>query len=647
MKTIDLLSLELKNFKGIKYLKILFNKETTIFGDNGTGKTTIPDSFFWLFSDKDSTDRKDFEIKTLDGNNNIIHGLEHTVIGRVSIDGKIKTFQKTLKEKWQKKRGESEAVFTGNETSYYIDDVPLQQKDYKASINSVIDEMLFKLITNPLYFSQGLKWQERRNILTGFNRHITPELVIGNYPELEPLRPEIESKDIESFKKTLSARKKKLNDDLKTIPSRIDECTLMIKDDVDFNILRAELEVKQSQLFKIETMLSTPAPVDNTYKEKLNAITTLRNKISKIENDFNAKKQEEESQQTKLIAGLERDLKDKNSKLEDEQRELKRLNSDLEHYEKLTKSYREQWQTEKEKQLEFTEQFICPTCKRLFDAEVIEAKKAEMTANFNENKAKNLQSITSKGKEAADKATSIKEKIAGLDSVIKDLENKIISISKSISTEKSKLESLKNEGTVFEYGVDYYNIKDELEALNNSITAPANVEDDTKALREQKQTLTREIDNLKAQLLYEETNKIHARRIGGLKLKERETSQQIADAEKMEFLCEKYLRAEMELLEGVINAEFGMVKFKLFSQNINGGIEPCCETLINGVPFTDANTGSKINAGLDIINTLSKKYGVSAPVFIDNAESITKYRNTDSQLIKLVVKENQKVLLVN
>jgi exonuclease SbcC len=37
------------------------------------------DAFLWLFFGKDSTDRKDFEIKTLDENNKPYHRLDHEV----------------------------------------------------------------------------------------------------------------------------------------------------------------------------------------------------------------------------------------------------------------------------------------------------------------------------------------------------------------------------------------------------------------------------------------------------------------------------------------------------------------------------------------------------------------------------------------
>ena len=136
MKEIRLMQLKLKNFKGIKDLTIDFNgKSTNIFGANATGKTTVFDAFKWVLFDKDSTDRKNFSIKTLDSNNNQLHFLEHEVEITLKINGTNIIFRKMLKEKWVKKRGQADQEYSGNETSYWIDDVPTAKKDYERPLH--------------------------------------------------------------------------------------------------------------------------------------------------------------------------------------------------------------------------------------------------------------------------------------------------------------------------------------------------------------------------------------------------------------------------------------------------------------------------------------------------------------------------------
>jgi len=112
-------------------------------------------------------------------------------------------------------------------------------------------------------------------------------------------------------------------------------------------------------------------------------------------------------------------------------------------------------------------------------------------------------------------------------------------------------------------------------------------------------------------------------------------------------LTELFIKAKVNLLEDKINSRFRMARFKMFKENINGGVEPCCETLYRGIPFSSMNNAAKINVGVDIINTLSEHYdGFTAPIFVDNAEAVTQLIETRGQLIRLIVSKPDKKLRV-
>lgn len=115
---------------------------------------------------------------------------------------------------------------------------------------------------------------------------------------------------------------------------------------------------------------------------------------------------------------------------------------------------------------------------------------------------------------------------------------------------------------------------------------------------------------------------------------------------KEQYTIDNFIKLKIDTIEGKINSKFSYVKFKLFETQINGGQVETCEALINGVPFSDANTASKINAGVDIINTLCEFYKVSAPIFLDNRESVSEIIPTDSQIINLIVSAGDKKLRV-
>ena len=83
-----LISLTLQNFKGIKgFILDADGQNSNVFGNNGTGKSTLFDAFTWLLFGKNSRDEKDFGIKTLDANGNVIPRIEHRVSAVIEHNG--------------------------------------------------------------------------------------------------------------------------------------------------------------------------------------------------------------------------------------------------------------------------------------------------------------------------------------------------------------------------------------------------------------------------------------------------------------------------------------------------------------------------------------------------------------------------------
>ena len=88
---------------------------------------------------------------------------------------------------------------------------------------------------------------------------------------------------------------------------------------------------------------------------------------------------------------------------------------------------------------------------------------------------------------------------------------------------------------------------------------------------------------------------------------------------------QRYVKAEIDSQEGAINELFRVARWKMFDRTIDGGIVEMCEvTSEEGVPFRSMNDAKKILCGLDVIRVFSERYDCLAPIFVDNAESITK-----------------------
>lgn len=158
MKEIIILRLTLLNFKGIRSLTVDFDEhETNIYGANAAGKTTVFDAFRWVLFGKDCNDRKDFNIKTIGADGKPIERLPHEVTADLVVDGEQITLKKCYVEKWTKKRGSAVETFSGHAVECYYNDVPYSVKEYEAKVSEICDEQVFKLITNPLFFTSQKK----------------------------------------------------------------------------------------------------------------------------------------------------------------------------------------------------------------------------------------------------------------------------------------------------------------------------------------------------------------------------------------------------------------------------------------------------------------------------------------------------------
>lgn len=271
--------------------------------------------------------------------------------------------------------------------------------------------------------------------------------------------------------------------------------------------------------------------------------------------------------------------------------------------------------------------------------------KEELQERFNQQKAKNLNRIKDQADFSKSQKATVELTITQLNNEIEQAKGNLPLLQKEIAELKEELAN----PTPVNYGSLYEELNSqaaqiEAELLND--TSVKETEKITAELTAKKKETQQQIDSLKSQIRQKETNESTRLRIEELSNQERDLAGKIAEIEGKEFLCGEFTKAKVNLLEDNINSKFQHVKFKMFNQNINGGIEPCCEVLVNGVPFSDVNTAGKVNAGIDVINTLSEFYQISAPIFIDNRESISKLIPTNAQVINLIKVTGQKELTV-
>ncbi|MYL45020.1 AAA family ATPase [Virgibacillus halodenitrificans] len=645
MKQIKLSNIILTNFKGVKHFELnVSGNNVRIFGDNATGKTTLFDAFVWLLFDKDSQNKKDFQIKTL-LNGKPISKLDHEVEATLLIDGEQLTLKKLYKEKWTKKRGSSTADFTGHTTDYYVNGVPSKKKEYEEKVASIVDEGIFKLLTNPAYFNEQLKKDEKRNLLLEIAGNVTEEEVINNNPELEKLKNILNGNSIEDHKKIIAAKRKDINKELDRIPIRIDEIHRGLPDTNGLNKEQLtqrlqDISEQSDEKYALINDIRGGSEV-NAKRQKLSEIDL---QISNVKNDHTQQGQEEVY---KLKSRLQEEqsnvsiLKSKVSTLD----QRKRMNeSSIKELEERMTMLREEWTQKNSEEFDHESSCECPTCGQGLPEEQLE----EVKANFNRNKSKLLETIQGKGMEAKQKADALKQENESIVNEISKIDDQISAKETEVSKLQNKLTAAESEVKPITENASYNQLMQERQAVEQQIDELQSyaeqevqkVQQEIQELKEKQNSLSTDLNALK------ESERAHSR-IAELEQKESELAEEYERLEHELYLTEEFVKTKVNLLEEKINNKFEYARFNLFRTNINGGLEEICETTFKGVPYSSGlNNAARINVGLDIINTLSKHYGVQAPIFVDNAESVTKLIDIDAQVISLVVSEGDKELRI-
>lgn len=657
--------LNLKNFKGIKDFKLNADgKNVSVFADNGKGKTTLMDAFLWLLFNKDSNDSTNFTVKPQDSLGQDIHNLQTEVEAELLIDGKPLKLKKMQEEKWVKRQGATERVFDGHKTSYWYNEVPTKATEYKTKVDDLIDENIFKMITNPLFFNTKLKWEERRKILLEISGDATDEQVIDSDENLARLTEYLNGRSIDDYKLVLADKLKGLKKERDDLPTRIDELTRSLpNEEPDYSLIEQEISQHKETLSGIEFLMTNATNKANELNKKHQELYSLKNQLEKVKEKIKAELGADRTKFLEKKSELESGKFILQSGIRELQLDIQQTKSHLESNSKTRQRLLDEWRSLSDKNLEIlSEEFEvgematnCPTCGQNIPEETIATEIGTLRVKFEQNKkiklAENI-ALLEKNKESGlalkvdtEKAQSnLKE----LEKELEDKEFKLENLKISINALDDEISKPIPEPDYTQYP-EYNELLGKIEQLQAELDKP--VEDKSFELLKKKSDIQLEIEARNRVLNVKEEVEKKRTRIEELKAEEKRVSALIAELEGHKFLLERFTVAKVNLLEDSINSQFKHVRFKLFEENItNGGVKETCVALVNTngayVKFEDANSAGKINAGIDCINALCKFYGVTAPLWIDNRESVVKLADTESQVISLIVSEKDKELRV-
>ena len=635
MNTIILKSIDLDYFKGIRSLHIDFNSGmTSIYGDNATGKTTVYDALTWLLFGKDSSGSAKFSIKPTD-----IPGVTPTVTAILEINGEPMKLRKTLREKWSKPRGCAVAQYDGDTTEYTIDDVPRKEGEYKRMIAAIIDESVFKLLTNVHAFARDLPWKERRKQLAEVCGLPDDKAILASAPQFAELVAALGRRTVDEYKAVLMAERKGANKTLDSLPIRIDECERRARelDVLDYNKAQADkvdLELRKgavlADLSRLDggTLLTAAEAAVKHYEAELKALDA-ENAAHRASQ--NVPVEDERPVIQRKLGELSWMLNSLDKMTEDCEKSIEAADAQLEEYRAVWRSI----------QAETFTGDICPTCGQKLPA--IEAAQAK--AKFEQDKAGREARLVKdsdlvKQNQAAQKAqhAELKEKAA---QVRDEYEQIKAQLDAYIPPEAPAIENLpgytERRAKVTQY------IEEAREKIGR-IQSDQQAERDrlNSQLSQLNMELTRVSQVLAAKAQLDETRA----RVDELKAEQRTQTAALEEIDRKLAMCEDFTRYRCQFITDSVNSRFKLARFRLFVEQVNGGVADCCDVMVDGVPYADLNNAMQINVGLDIIGTLSEHYGLRVPLVVDNAESVTKLQEIDTQVIRLVVSENDKELRV-
>lgn len=634
-----LLKITLANFKGHKLRSVEFSPTITrIYGANGTGKTSIFDGFCWLLWQKDSDDRTQSGTVSFypfdpGKQGEVLHNVVVSVEAVLEIDGAQHVLCRTMQEKWTTPNGTELPRFTGNETKLYIDGLAVKANQFDAFVKENINPEMFKLTSNPWYFPT-LHWKEQRRILMELVGDISNDDVLASDASLEPLRNELANRKPEDCKKLWQQQQKAAVKDLEKTVLLINENRKHLPQIENEAEVKADLEAQRLVLMK---------PLEKAMQEKADilsgtAISKKQAEAKVLEANLDVIRAEQREKIAAVrkpfdeqIAALEAEAKTAAETVKPYRQTVVNLDNAIRENEEKLKVLQDSWQAVDAE--EFND--VCPCCHRPYPPEQI----ADQRAAFNRSKAERLEKIEADGNALFDKN---EENKAQRDAAMKEVQ-RLSKLDLEMPDKRSEIMKLREEAVQalppMENRQDWFEASEDLKRINHEIEelhidVKLKLMDAEKAI-ENAQKPVGDIDVRLAEIKAAEAT----RALITDYTKQQQTLREQHDELALKLsLIKKFDEIKAVMTTEKVKAILPGMDFKLFNyNNTNEGYTETCELVKDGKPYANLSNGEKIAVGCELIAAISIHYGVSNPVWIDNAEATTKHLETNGQAILLRV----------
>ena len=630
---IELKTMTLQNFKKERSKTITFAHNTIISGGNETGKSTIYDAYLWcLFG---ITSRPDTTVQTLDKHNNVIHKLETSVVVILNYnDERDVKIERRLSERW-KGKDTSDEKFLGTTQARLVDDVPYSVSAFKEKLNSLCDfDDWFMLSNINLFWTY--KVDVRRKILMSLAGEINEENLMTQYPAVYK-GVMTEKKDIAEMFTQQKATRKKANDELQTIPAKV-QAQDMLKSDEDFAELEKEKIEVDKQISSIDASLR--GVIVNVDEQK-----EYQNRLAEEEKIYEKTRKEWADKHFACVNYAFEKVNTAAYEMHEAIRiQKKNIDNNVENRCKLaelTKEFNElmqRWNNVNEKEFNFAQTDVCPVCGRPYTEEMKNKEYENAVAEFNAHKSEELAKIQKAASEKNSQIAIIKGNINTFEQITAAKDNEKVKV-KTDAHNILNDELTKVKAETWEQSEEKKKADTSLQAIKN--TEPTTeVDASAKENKQKKQELTVKRDDLIKRISGRDMNERIEKEKEKLDARSRELAQIVADCNEVIRQIKEYKKAKIAIVENNVNSFFSLIRWKFYEQNITNDDEKevCTAIDSNGVDYNNTNDGTVINMGIDIINGISKAKNVYVPLFVDRKESVEKALTSTQQSIYLQCK---------
>ena len=656
MKKIIFKSLSLLNFKGIRNLHVSFGENLTVIsGRNAAGKTSIADAIMWVLFDV-GYDGNKLEPKTFDKNHEIIKEIPHEAELTLLVDGDQIVLKRSLSDAW---KGDK----CTNTYKYYVDGDVTTAGDFKKVVEDICPDSVFRRISSATNFC-SLPWQKQRELLESLADKYTTQDITQGDERFDFVVEELKKKTIADLIHHIKYKRKEVQKQLDAVPVRLAELNKSLPEAQDWDALSTEKSNLNDKLVELANKMQAIRiggadkvrydgilkKIEFAEKRKRNmeqgAMNLATEQATKHQSDVittNIAVKKAQSLVDDLKATM-RGYTESEIHAKDKKEECERKVVDINNrLDELSKS-RWSWNAE---------DGICPHCGQPLPAEDVERIKKESKDRFNERKSNASKKIQEEFNGIQQEYTDAKNLLEKLDNDRMVTTNQLMKTNKTLKeAEFKKLEVDAEKPKTYEQILaekeEYQQVVKEIADLQAELNEPsASSDENAKMLAElekEREPIGIRYNEVLELLATKETYDRISELIEKAKQDKESYQNQLDELDEQLDLANEYNKKSCQLLEENVNGHFSYVKWSMFTQDLDGNMKPYCECYHDGVPYSRLNGAAKVNAGIDIANTFSRFYQVSAPMVLDECESVNDpIYSGDQQQIRLKVTTDDKL----